>query len=153
MVKDKICDLRQLMEEIWTYKGCSKSNASYFIILAHNTRGKHWWYSNRVWTFSSIFHCFVAVQQMVAEGQPECLTRKCRWSKGVSLNSSMRNKWHPLTFINTCWTFLETKQSMWAQQGSGWCISAVVTMTGNTSCVPDRFLWVCRLFFIDGENA
>jgi len=29
------------------------------------------------------------------------LTCNCGGSNGVSLNSSMQNKWHPLTFINT----------------------------------------------------
>ena len=31
-----------------------------------------------------------------------CLTWKCTWNKGVSLNSSMQKKWHPLTFVNAC---------------------------------------------------
>ena len=28
------------------YKGCSKSNASYFIMLAHNISGECWWYGS-----------------------------------------------------------------------------------------------------------
>ena len=42
------------------------------------------------------------------------LTWKYRWSKDVSLNSSMKKKWHPLTFIDT---LMETKRWMWAQWG------------------------------------
>ena len=38
-------------------------------------------------------------------------------------------KWHPLTFIIACWTLMETTQ--W---GSGWCISAVVTVTVGHFC-------------------
>jgi len=57
------------------------------------------------------------------------LTWKCRWSKGASLNSPMWKKWHPLTSINACWTFKETKQWMWAQWAGGWCVSAVMTVT------------------------
>ena len=53
------------------------------------------------------------------------LTWEFWWSKDMSLNFSLWKKWHPLTFINVCWTFIETKQWMWAQWGSGWCISAV----------------------------
>jgi len=34
----------------------------------------------------------------------------------------------PLTFIDACWMFMETKHWMWAQWGSGWCVSAVVTV-------------------------
>ena len=32
------------------------------------------------------------------------LTWKYMWSKGVLLNSSVQKKWHPLTFIDVCWT-------------------------------------------------
>ena len=57
------------------------------------------------------------------------LTWKCIWSKDVSLTSSMQKKWHSLTFIDTCWMLMETKQWMLAQWGGGWCVSAVVTAT------------------------
>ena len=63
-------------------------------------------------------------------------------------------KWHPLGFVDTYWMFMETKQRMWAQWGSGWCISAMATATVG------RFHW-CRLLqeqhegvlFITGKNA
>ena len=51
------------------------------------------------------------------------------WSKVVSLSSSMWKKWHPFTFIDTWWMFAETEEWMWAQWGSWWYISAVVTAT------------------------
>ena len=38
-------------------------------------------------------------------------------------------KWHLVTFMDTCWTFVEIKQRVWAQWGSGWRISAQVTAT------------------------
>ena len=44
----------------------------------------------------------------------------------------------PLTFTDTCWTFMEIEQWMWTQWGGGWCISAVVTVT------VDYLPW-CRL--------
>ena len=47
------------------------------------------------------------------------LTRKFVWCKGVL---------HPLTFTDAHWAFTETNQWMRAQRGSGWCVSAVVTV-------------------------
>jgi len=44
-------------------------------------------------------------------------------------------KWHPLTFTDACETFVETKQWVWAQWGSGWCVSEVATTTWKTSHV------------------
>ena len=38
------------------YEGCSKSNASYFIVLAHNIRGRCWWYGSRGRTFPPVSH-------------------------------------------------------------------------------------------------
>ena len=40
---------------------------------------------------------------------------------------SCGKKLHPLTFIDSCWTFMEIKQ--WVEWGSGWCISTVETVT------------------------
>ena len=55
--------------------------------------------------------------QTAVEGQSDKMESdmEVHVSKGVSLNSSMLKKWHPLTFIGTCWAFLETNQWMWAQ--------------------------------------
>jgi len=71
---------------------------------------------------------FVAVWQMAAECSLTkwCLTWKCVRRKNAPLNSSLRNKWHPLAFFGAFWMFLETKQWMWTQWGSGWYVSAVV---------------------------
>jgi len=44
---------------------------------------------------------------------------------------------HPVTFIDACWTFTETKQWMLAQWGSGWHVSAVATTTWKASHVLD----------------
>ena len=57
------------------------------------------------------------------------LTWKCIWSKGVGLHSSMQKKLHPLASTEACWKLIETKQWMWVQWGSGWCVSAVVAAT------------------------
>ena len=65
------------------------------------------------------------------------LTWQCKWGNGVSLNSSIQKESHPLAFIEACWMFMEAKQWMWAQRGSGWYISAVTTAMWKTSCVAD----------------
>ena len=111
---------------------CSKSNASYFITLAHNGRGRCWWYGSRSWTCSPISHNVLLPcdrRQQRNTLTEWCLTWKRVWSKGVELNSYMQNKWHPLTFIDACWMFLKTKQWMWAQWGDKWYISAVATFS------------------------
>ena len=48
----------------------------------------------------------------------------------------MWKQWHPFTFIDASWTFMETKQCMWALWGR-WCISTVVTAMRKTSHIPD----------------
>jgi len=47
-------------------------------------------------------------------------------AKGWNWIPPCRKKWHPLTFINAWWMFMETKQWMWAQGGGEWCVSAVM---------------------------
>ena len=59
------------------HKGCSRSNASYSIMLPHNFRGRYWWYGSRGWTLhqhSIPFCCCVTEWR---------LTWKCGWSKAV----------------------------------------------------------------------
>jgi len=47
---------------------------------------------------------------MAAEGQSD---------KGVELNYSMQEKMAPVDTHYACWTFMKTKQWMWAQWDSG----------------------------------
>ena len=88
-----------------TYEGCSKNNASHFIMLAHDARGRCWWYGCRGWTFPPVF-CYVLLPCDIWQQRGSLiewhLTWKCIWSKGVSLNFCMLKKWHPhrLTFID-----------------------------------------------------
>ena len=122
---------------LFMYKSCSESNASYFITLPHNIGGRCWWYGNRGWTFPSTFHYILLPydrRQQRGSVTEWHLTWKCIGSKGRSFNFSMSNKQHPSTFINSCWTFLENKQWMWAQWGCGWCISVTT---------PSHQLWSC----------
>ena len=103
---------------------------SYFIMLMHKVRGRCWWYGSRGWTFPPIpFYMFLCYRwQQRGSLTQWCLTWKCIRSKGVSSNSSMGKKWHPLTFLYTWWVFMESKQWMWAHWGGGWCITAVKTV-------------------------
>jgi len=129
------------------YKGCSESN-TYFILLAHDVRGRCWWYSSKVWVFLSIFHYMVLLCNRWQQGSSLTewrLTWKRVWSKAVSLNSSMQKQWHSLTFIDTCWTLMETKQWMGAQWGGGWSVSAALGQIFTSVA--------CKLLFIAGENA
>lgn len=122
------------------YYGCSESNASYFILLAHNVRGGRWWYGCRGWTFlETLCYMLLPCDRWQQRGSLTkwCLTWKCGWSKSVSLNSSMQKAVYPLTFINALWMFMETKQQMWAQWGSQWCLSTAVTVMGRTSFILD----------------
>jgi len=60
-------------------EGCSESNASHCMVLAHDVRGGCWWCGSRGQTFPPVFHDVIAVRQMAAEGQSDTmgLTWKC----------------------------------------------------------------------------
>ena len=121
----------------WLYEGCSDSNVSYVIKLAHDVRGRCWWYGNRGWTFPPVSHYILLPcnrWQHRSSLTKWRLTWKCMGRNGVSLNSSMWKTWHSLAFTDACWMFLKTKQWIWAQWGSGWCISAVATVTAGHLC-------------------
>jgi len=103
-----------------------------FLMLVRNIICGCWWYGSRGWTFLSRFHYMLLLRykwQQKGSLTKWCLTWKCLWSKVESLNSSMKNKLYPLTFIHICWTFMENKQRMWVQWSGRWCISAVMTVT------------------------
>ena len=98
---------------------------------------------SRGWIFPTIFHYMLLPcdrWQQMGSLTKWCLTWKCEWSKGVSLNSTMQKKLHPLTFTDVCWTFMVTKQWVREQWGGEWCGSAVVTAMQKTSHVAD---WPC----------
>ena len=91
------------------YKDCSKSNAFYFIMLAHNIRGRRWWYGSRGWSFLPISHYFLSPfdrWQPRGSMTKRHLTQECGWSKSVKLDSSMRKKfpqWHSLILAESFW--------------------------------------------------
>ena len=105
------------------------------LMLSYNVRGRWCWYGSSSSSFPPI-SCRMLLSscdtwQQRGSLTKWCLTWKCIKSKGVSLNSFMWKKWHPLTFINTCSTLMETKK--WMSRGGWYCISAVATATLKTS--------------------
>ena len=103
----KECELRTgpLFMRTIGDQGCSESNASCFMMSAHNIRGGCWWDGSRGWTFPPAFHGMLLLcdrWQQRGTLTEWRLTWKCGWSKAVELNSSMQKKWPLLTFINAC---------------------------------------------------
>jgi len=95
------------------HKGCSKSNASCFIMSAHDIRGRCCWYGSWGWTFSPIFYYILLLcdrwQQRGSLTKWHLIWR-CIWIKGVSLISSLWEKLYLLIFIYACWVLIDTKQ-------------------------------------------
>ena len=101
--------------------------------------------------YSIIFCCYVT------DGSRGAAWQNGIWHgsayKSVKLNSSMWKKWHPLTFTDACWTFMETKQWMWAQWGVGVHFSSGDSDSGSPPLLQIFTSPACRLLFIAGENA
>ena len=119
---------------IYLYEGNSESNASCFIMLAHNIRGWCQWDGSRGWTFPPKFQVFV---RLPSDSLTKwCLTWKCGWSECMAPTDS---HWHLLTF-------LKTNQWMWAQWGVRWC--------AHSSGLVHIFMSaVFRLLFTADKNA
>jgi len=64
---------------------------------------------------------------------------------------------NPVALIDACWTFMDTKWWLWAQQSGRWCISAVVTVKQRQAmfqmAVHIFISAAWRLLFINGEKA
>ena len=138
----------------FNWERCSKSNASCFIMLACNIRGK-WWYGSRRWTFSPIFqyilfHCDRWQQR--GSLTKRHLTWKHIWNRSVSLNSFMWKKWHPLTFIDVCLAFMETHSECEHTEVVGGAFQRWWQWQWVFSTGAD-FYECYMLLFISGENA
>ena len=102
-------------------------------MLAHDVRDRCW-----CWTFQIIFHYSLLLcdrQQQRGSLTKWHLTWKCVWMKGNWIPSC--RKMAPTDIHQFSWAFMESKQWMWAQWGSGWCVSAVATATWKTIHVLD----------------
>ena len=100
--------LRHTSKHLWKHEGCSETNASYFVILAHNFRGGCWWYGSRDWMLLPIFHYFfwhVTDGSKVAVWENDIWHGNV-WSQSMSPNSSgWKNgtHWNSLTFAEHLW--------------------------------------------------
>jgi len=82
--------------------------------LAHDIKGEWWWYGSGGWTFPPVFHytLFHATdgsrgavwQNSIWPGNAD-EAKVCRW-----IACSMWKRLHSLTFIDSCWMLMETKQ-------------------------------------------
>ena len=79
--------------------------------------------------YSVIFSCCMTNDSRGAVWQNSTWHRSVYELKLYRWTPLWEKKWLPLTLINAYWILMETKQWVWAQWGSGWCISAVVTAT------------------------
>ena len=84
---------------------------------------------------------FVAVWQTAAEGRADKAVSdmEVQVKQGCVIEFFQVEKHGPIDIINVFWMFMETKQRMWAQWGSGWYISAVVTV--GPLCCADFCKW------------
>ena len=112
----------------WRKERTISKKADLKVMLTRDTENGCWRYSSRGWIFSPMFHIMLLPcerWQLKSSLTKWHLIWKCLRSKYVLLNSSTQKELHSLTFIDSCWIFVETKQWIWAQWGSGWCVSAV----------------------------
>jgi len=107
----------------WIYKNCSESNASYPMMMAHNISQMLMVWQESLNLLTNMPLYFVVVWQMAAEGQSNRMEVCMKWWC-VNEFLQIEKKWHPLTFINACWMFIETTQWMWAHPHHGWWVSA-----------------------------
>ena len=106
--------------------------------------GEYWWDGSRGWTFPSMLHYILLPYDRWQQKGNRTWKRIC--SKDVKLNSSVWKKWHSLIFIDTCWTFVDTKQWMWAQWGSRCvCFSSGDSNSGSPLLVQTLTSMIFRL--------
>lgn len=83
-----------------------------FVMLAQEVRGRRWWYGNRLNLPTCTPLHVLAMGKMTAEGQSNEMTSDMGvWMKQSCVTAFLHAvEWHSLTFINTCWMVVETKQ-------------------------------------------
>ena len=129
---------------LFTYKGCSVSNALYFVLWACDVRGGWWWYGGRSWTFPPIF-CYILLLygrwQQRGSLTNWRLTQKWVWSKGVLFNSSVWKKMTP-TDIQWCLLNVSGDWKVYVSTVRQW----VMCFSNDDSDVNDKPCsgWPCR---------
>lgn len=91
------------------YDSCSESNTSYLTMLACNIRSRLNLPNSNSLNFVTTWQTAEPDRQM-GNLAKWFLTWKCVWGKGWNWIPPQGKKLHPLTFINTCSTFMKTKQ-------------------------------------------
>ena len=132
-------DIKIHWKKILTCKGCSENLLFYYSGPWRQRQMLVLW-QRRLNLPTIIPLHFVAMWEITANGQSDKMASDMELlmkQRCVTEISLCGKKLHQVTFIDTYWKFMETKHWMWAQWGSGWCISAVVTATWKTSCVPE----------------
>ena len=109
------------------YETCSKSNASYFVMLAHDVSSGWWWYGSRGWTFP--LH-FVAMWQTAAEAQPDSV----EFDMGVQMKQRCVTEFlhvEKIASIDIHWCLLNIygDQTVDFNSEAWWCVPAVATVT------------------------
>jgi len=129
MVEEKVL-LPNFMINNEIYEGCSESNASYFILLAHNIRGRCWGYGSRCWTLPTISRYMLllcdrchlwygsASKAKVCHWTPPCGRKSTHWHSSAlaeclwrpnsgcehsELVSGVFQKWWPHSCHSTKW--------------------------------------------------
>ena len=123
-------------------------------MFAHDVRGRHWWHGSRGWTFPTIFYYILLPcdrEQQKSSLTKWHLTWKCTWNISAEKKSSIWKKWQPLASIDICWMFMETKQWIRAQWGSGWYVSSAMMAAVGYICWC-RFLQTRHKSIIESQN-
>jgi len=146
-------ELRRVQKQL-LYEGCSRSNDSYFIMLDHNIRGGYRLCDSRDWTFPPVFPYLLLLcdrWQQRDSLTKWCLTWKCAWSRGVSLNSSMWKNgthWHSSTLAK-----VSGDQTVDMSSVKRWVVHF---SSGESESLPlaQEFMNAsCRHLFISGKNV
>lgn len=119
------------------YKVCSKSNASIFIMLEHDIRGR-WWYGSRRWTFLTIFQ-FILLP--CDRQQQKGRLTNCVWygsmdeAKGCHWDPPCRKKYAPNVIHQHLLSIVEdqTVDVSAVRCWVGWCLPTVMQKTSHIS--------------------
>jgi len=93
--------------------------------------------------YSITFCCYVTDGSRGAVWQNDISHGNAYGAKVCHWITQCGKKCNLLTFIDTCWKLMEIKQRIWAQWGSMWCVSAMVTATLCCLCWC-RYSWAHR---------
>lgn len=145
--KEDLCYLKRWMAPVGMQgimRAAPKCNASYLFTLAHNVKGRWWWYGSRGWTFSPVFHSMLLLCyrwqlrgsltkwhiKSVYEAKVCHLILPCR-RNGTHWHSLMlaESLWRPNTGCEHIWLVGGAFQQ-WRQQ----CRRPTIFWTGMHSC-------------------